>query len=263
MNNTTARNSLFGAVAVLSVGVASAGAAITPTLLTSGEGYDSTSPNTYTANLTTLGTTDWIQWGGSGSTSPVRKLTGGGLISGAARVNTAGDAIAFSAAPDGAPTLSWTDGSPVLASAGSRSGILTGQTFGFGQGLTFSVPATGTAQTLTVFTGTYNANYTLTAQLFEAGTPVGTATTTNVVGRGYRDGFAAIRYDFSGTSAQTLQFSVVTTSRDGEFSESTARLYGAALSNAAPAVVPEAGAGLLSLLGVAAFGAGMIVKRRM
>jgi PKD repeat protein len=104
------------------------------------------------ANLTSVGSSDWVQWA-----QYVRHASGGGQISNLAMLN---GGIAGNYSGD-ARTLSWSNGAPT-ASGSTNSGMYVS---GNGKGFQFTVPADTSARTLTIYVGMQNTSGTLTAQL--------------------------------------------------------------------------------------------------
>ncbi len=110
------------------------------------------SQRTSNANLSTLGTEDWITW-------PInaRKAAGGSKISAYAVVGGT-STYSYTADPR---TLSWNDGAPV-ASGSHNSGVATS---GTGAGFSITAPADTTTRTLRIYAGAIGVPGTFRAHL--------------------------------------------------------------------------------------------------
>ncbi|MBI5716280.1 MAG: putative Ig domain-containing protein [Burkholderiales bacterium] len=124
-------------------------------------------------NLTTLGTADWAHWGDPGVTGPVRKAGGGNLI-GDYALAAAGPAVAY---PDDMRAMSWSDGTPVAASAGNLNGLYID---GAGNGFVLTLPAGTASRTVTIAVGGWNSGGSLRATLSDGSAADYVDTTTTV-----------------------------------------------------------------------------------
>ena len=118
-----------------------------------------TSASSGTIDLTSIGSSDWVQW-----PTGARKATGNGKISNYALVG------ASSAGTYGSDrrAMRWTDGSPI-ASGSSNEGTAAGG--GIGKGFQLTVPADTTTRTLVIYVGTANSTGKLTATLSDRSAP--------------------------------------------------------------------------------------------
>ena len=132
-----------------------------------------------TANLTGLTTaanSDWAQWGLTAAGDFNHKASGGGQIG---NYNVIGGA-APQQVTDASVSYSWSDGQPTASASGSTTGVSVA---GAGSGLTFSVPASTSARTLTVYVSAYHAQGVLTAHLTDnSATPYTDTTISGVNG---------------------------------------------------------------------------------
>jgi len=104
------------------------------------------------ADLTSMGSSDWVQWPGY-----VQKSSGGGKIG---RLVPLGSASSNAYSGD-ARTVQWSDGSP-SATGSTNAGVAMS---GTGSGYQFTAPADTATRTLTVYVGVQNATGTLTVHL--------------------------------------------------------------------------------------------------
>ena len=129
-----------------------AGATTTPMLT----GVLSTPSGTQT--LTSLGTSDWADWGLTSANSFNHKATGGGQISNYTAVGT-GSASQYSTNPFG---FTWTDGTPTTSATNSSTGLYVS---GQGNGFQITAPADTTQRTLSVYVGVWSAQGQIVAHL--------------------------------------------------------------------------------------------------
>jgi len=113
--------------------------------------------STTATNLTAQGTSDWAHWGQSSATD-FDQLSGNSQISNITVVGS-GSPGQFT---DSIQYMSWTNGTPTTSATNSEDGIWIA---GVGNGFSFTVPASTTPQTLTVYVGGYESAGTLTASL--------------------------------------------------------------------------------------------------
>ena len=124
-------------------------------------------------DLTAAGATDWALWGTGFSTSltPNVRKQGGSGISNLSKTNVT----------DGTPrnfgnflfnqgdfAFDWSDGTPTATGSGVTAGVAPAAV---GEGLSFTVPAGTTPQTLTVWTSAHYADETFTATLSDGSAP--------------------------------------------------------------------------------------------
>lgn len=130
------------------------------------------------ADLTALGSTDWIHWG-HGTLAPGldRKATGGSLIS-AYTVVGGGSAAAYGNDPK---TLSWSDGTPT-ASASDTTGNYNAAFNTTGAGFSFTMPADTTVRVATLFLGLFKGQGKLVAHLSDSSATDITDTSVTVAG---------------------------------------------------------------------------------
>lgn len=107
-------------------------------------------------NLTEEGTGDWLQLGTVSGANVHRKATGGAQLSFASNGGATGNYTNAAAA------YSWTDGDPVAAASGLRSGQGYGGTGAYGQ---FSAPADARTRTVKAYVGGYRARVHITVTL--------------------------------------------------------------------------------------------------
>ena len=105
-----------------------------------------------TANLTTVGTTDWAHW-----PEFTEKVTGGAQISNYSLVGT-GTASTYGNAT---LTLTWTDGNRTATGSATTGSFVAG----IGNGFQITVPADTTARQITVYVGGWQSVGKLTAHL--------------------------------------------------------------------------------------------------
>jgi uncharacterized repeat protein (TIGR03803 family) len=163
-------------------------------------GTSSTAATNY--NLTSLGTSDWADFGVGGNTSFVHKATGGSQISNVTRVGSA----TFGGFNDPNRNLSWTDGTPI-ASDGDDHGFLWVNN-GLNAGYTFTAPADTTTRTLFIYLGGFSSGATLTAHLSDGTANDFTATYSS--SDKYNE-LVAITYK-AGSAGQTLVITYTKTS---------------------------------------------------
>ncbi len=132
------------------------------------------SPQTF--NLTTLGTTDWGAWGYNGFD---HAASGSGKVS-SVSVYGGGSLNAFTSSFLG---FTWTNGTPDAGVTGETKGYYNAG--GVGDGFTFTVPASTSAQTLTVYVGGWTTGGTLTATLSDGSAPAYTNSSLSNLGSSY------------------------------------------------------------------------------
>ena len=104
-----------------------------------------------TVDLTSVGSSDWVQWPGD-----QRKATGGGQISNRALIGGVAKAYA-----DDPRAMAWRDGSPVATGTSNDGETMSGT----GNGFQISAPADTSTRTLTIYLGASSATGTLKAHL--------------------------------------------------------------------------------------------------
>jgi glycosidase len=157
----------------------------------SGTPTNVTSASTF--NLTTLGTTDWAAWGYNGTD---RDSSGGSKI-GALSVAGAGSLNSFTSSFLG---FTWTNGTPDTSVTGETKGYYNNA--GVGDGFSFTVPASTSVQTLTVYVGGWSSGGTLTATLSDGSAATYTDSSMVNTGNSYY-GYYTLTYS-AGSANQTL-----------------------------------------------------------
>ena len=192
-------------------------------------------------DLTAAGTTDWAIWGTGNSTSltpDVRKQGGGSAIS----------ALTKTSPTDGAPGnfgnfpfsvgdfgFDWSDGTPTAAGSGVTAGLAPA---GVGAGLSFTVPASTSQQTLTVWTSAHYADETLVATLSDGSAQPFSYTLHATPGPPFFNGNENVPAVFALTYAAASagqQLTVTVTEASTAFGNDDAVIYAAALSPAGSA----------------------------
>ena len=174
--------------------------------------------NSNTADLTSAGPSDWVQWA-----DYVRSASGGSQISNLAMLN---GGIAGNYSGD-ARTLKWSNGMPMV-SGSTNSGMYVS---GNGKGFQFTVPADTAMRTLTIYVGMQNASGTLTAQLSDGSAANYVKTYSGQKSR--TDGVFTLQYR-AATAGQTLNVKwVQSAGRRGNVS-----MQGAALAVAGGTTTP-------------------------
>ncbi|MBV8781621.1 MAG: immunoglobulin domain-containing protein, partial [Phycisphaerae bacterium] len=111
-------------------------------------------------NLTTLGASDWAQFGqGGGASGFNHKASGGSQISNVSRVGSGG----FGGYTYASYFTNWSDGAPAKSDSAEHGYLWANNAIG--TGYSFTVPADTTVRTLYVFVGGYSVGTTLTAHL--------------------------------------------------------------------------------------------------
>jgi hypothetical protein len=186
-------------------------------------------------NLTTLGTTDWAQWGKGGSYGQFNhKASGGSKISNVTQINPGG--ANFGGYTVASRSTTWTDGTPTSSDTNEHGYIWANDAIG--AGFSFTVPAGTTAQTLFVYAGGYGSGLTLTAHLSGSSAADYVATASGTAA--YTEWFTI---NFTAASAgQTLTISLVKNST-GNYLAGSVDLIAAALDGpAAPDTTPPTAA---------------------
>ena len=165
-----------------------------------------------TANLTTVGTSDWAHW-----PEFTEKSTGAAQITNATVIGT-GTSSTYN---DDKRTLTWSDGSPTLAGS-----LTTGKYIsGINSGLQIIVPASATTRTLTLYVGGWASTGKLTAHLSDGSAPDYVDSSFN--GNGQYDVTYTITYH-AASAGQTLTLTWVHNALKGQ-SNGNVTLSGAAL----------------------------------
>jgi hypothetical protein len=147
-------------------------------------------------NLTTLGTSDWAQFGRGGSATAFNhKNTGNSQISNVTRVGTGG----YGGYTSSSYKTSWSDGTP-LATDGAEHGYVWANGT-IGAGYSFTAPADTTTRTLYVYVGGNSSGSTLVAHLSDA--PISSNYTVSFSGSAHYSDIVAITYT-SASADQTL-----------------------------------------------------------
>ena len=138
-------------------------------------------PDTRSANLSALGTTDWAVWGyansgTSTSLAPDVRKAGGSAISDLTNIDPAPSVNLRGIGQFAEPfAFSWTNGSPPASATNASAGLQhDGQTQALstlGHGFAFDVPADTSARTLRVYVLTNRADGRLTATLSDTSAP--------------------------------------------------------------------------------------------
>ncbi len=168
------------------------------------------SASTATANLTTVGTSDWIHWGDAALN---RKA---GVTAQLSTYTAVGTAHTYNNDLRG---LGWTDGNPTATETADTNGLYVS---GVKNGFKLTAPAGTTTQTLTVYVGGWNSGGTLTATLSDGSAANFVATTATANGQ-YDETFT-LTYA-AASAGQTLTVSWIMSSGTGNVT-----LNGAALS---------------------------------
>jgi hypothetical protein len=117
-----------------------------------------------TQNLTSLGSSDWADWGLSSAASYNHKASGGGQISNYT-VQGYSAAFSYNTNPFG---FTWTDGTPTATATDSTTGVYVS---GEGNGFQITAPADTTPRTLTVYVGVWSAQGKIVAHLSDGSAP--------------------------------------------------------------------------------------------
>jgi hypothetical protein len=133
-------------------------------------------PSAATADLTALGTTDWVHFGIKMAADINRKATGGSLISTFSSLKNKSPAHYG----DNQVSFRWSDGAPTVSQVGTTTGVYLG---GMDEGFAFTVPADTTERTVVVFVGGYLSSAIMVAHLSDGSAPDFTSSTfTNLTG---------------------------------------------------------------------------------
>ena len=201
-------------------------------------------------NLTQQGTTDWAQWGYSGTSFNHKAVSGNpvGLISN----YTLTDVGAANSYGDNALNFSWTDGTPTASVSATTTGIYYAggpPTSGTqpGTGFEFTVPADTTSRTVKVYVGGVTGSATLIATLSDGSAATYTDSSASSAGLGNTDGnhyYAVYTLVYKANSAgQTLKIDWLQTGGGGNIT-----LQAATLVNT-PTAVPAAPTGVSAFAG--------------
>lgn len=128
-----------------------------------------------TADLTALGTSDWVHWGLGSATAVDRKA---GTTPQVSDFTPIGSRTPGNFEAPARVAYSWTDGSPT-ASANTTSGLYVG---GNGNGFQLTVPADTTVRTLDVYVGGNKSRGRIEAFLSDASAPAYSASIENLGG---------------------------------------------------------------------------------
>lgn len=171
------------------------------------------------ADLTALGTQDWLVY--NGGTSPIKKSATNVLA--LAHIGTFTD-TPFTGAPR---TLSWSDGAGTIS--GSSTAGVYGPSLAAGSGYSITVPADTTARTLRIFTGTYRGTLGVSVSISDGSSPTQTNNTT-VDGTTGPGAFADVQIDYAAASAGqtvTVSLTMVSPQSGGNIGFEGAALTGA------------------------------------
>ncbi len=168
-----------------------------------------------TFDLTTTGSSDWVQW-----PTNARKASGNGQIANYAIVGTSSTGKYTS----DRRALKWSDGSPV-PSGTSADGVSVGG--GTGRGFQIVVPADTTKRTLVLYVGTGNATGKLTARLSDGSAPDYVSRAGTRITKSW-EGYYTLTY-WAASAGQTLTVQWTVDSAKRPISSAAARLQGAAL----------------------------------
>jgi hypothetical protein len=149
-----------------------------------------------TANLTTVGTSDWAHW-----PEFTEKATGGSQISnytlvGTGTVNTYGNATL---------TLTWTDGN-IAATGSATTGSFVA---GIGNGFQITVPADTTTRQVTVYVGGWASTGKLTAHLSDGSAADFTDSSYSSAGSIYQANYTLTYHAASAGQTLTLTWTMV------------------------------------------------------
>jgi hypothetical protein len=142
-------------------------------------------------NLTTEGTLDWAHWGlgspnafthKSGVTQQISNL----MVLGSAPLQNYSNNMTL---------FSWTDGTPVVATTDTRTGVFVG---GTGNGYQLALPADQTSRRLRIYAGLYGARGNFQAYLSDFSAPAFTDTSVSNV---YEDSYVVFAIDYAAASA--------------------------------------------------------------
>ncbi len=171
-------------------------------------------PGPLSVNLTNEGTVDWIHWG-SGLPGVNRKASGGSMISSYTSVGTGKPTVLIS----DPRSMAWSDGTPTASASANKGGV---DVAGTGSGFSFTVPASSTQRTLTIYVGGGNAGGQLSALLSDGSAPSYSITIPTTTG--YWDAQYTLTYS-AASSGQTLTILWTNNSGTGEVSLSAADLH--------------------------------------
>jgi len=139
------------------------------------------------ADLTTVGTGDWVHWGDGGVPGLTRKATGDNQISAYSMVQ-GGNPVAYG---NDLRALSWTGGTPTATGTANTNGVYV---WGLGNGFSVTVPAGTASRMVTVYVGGWASSGTFRAHLSDGSAADFVDTTTTAAGqyvRSYTLTFAA------------------------------------------------------------------------
>ena len=139
-------------------------------------GVEKTVSSPQAFNLTTLGTTDWAAWGYNGFD---HAASGGSKISNVS-VYGGGSLNPFTSSY---LSFTWTNGTPDVSVTNETKGYYNAG--GAGDGFSFTVPASTTAQTLIVYVGGWTTSGALTATLSDGSASAYTDTSLSNLGNSY------------------------------------------------------------------------------
>jgi hypothetical protein len=185
----------------------------------SGSLSGSANSNSGTFNLTTEGTTDWVNWGviSGGPGIADRKA---GVTAQISNYTEIGSLVVGTTGND-PRTLTWSDGTPNVSGSNSTVVYVDSNSGHPGEGFSFTVPAGTTTHTLVFHAGGQNGGGTLTVSLSDGSAANYQDTTANQSGRWDRN--YTITYN-SASAGQTLTIQWVSATASGNVS-----LGGAAL----------------------------------
>ena len=246
--------------ALATLGLASAHPAAAQTLL-SNTFTQSTSNNQGSPyNLTTLGTTDWINYGNYGSNTVNQKANSQSGIVGAISTATAIGSVFDTHGYDNAVFAQWSDGSTSLGGRASSGGENADrQNSGAGNGFTFTVNLAGTStSTVNVYVAGYSSKSDF--QIF-AGSATLLDTTAFATGtNANNEGYFSSTFANTSASSQVLKYNFFETAGDGSYEN--VKLADVTLaSTPTPAAAPEPSQ--FASMGFTALAAmGLILKAR-
>ncbi len=185
----------------------------------SGSLSGSANSNSGTFNLTTEGTTDWVNWGviSGGPGIADRKAGVTAQISNYTEIGS----LAVGTTGNDPRTLTWSDGTPNVSGSNSTVVYVDSNSGHPGEGFSFTVPAGTTTHTLVFHAGGQNGGGTLTVSLSDGSAANYQDTTANQSGRWDRN--YTITYN-AASAGQTLTIHWVSATASGNVS-----LGGAAL----------------------------------